>query len=206
MLADNILAYCPKKGMCLEIGCGDGYLSYNANSRGLNAVGVDISVNRCLRAKRNVPDSDFIVADATALPFKKHFDVVLCSQTLEHIRDVKHALNEAYEVLKEGAFYILTVPYKERLTPNVQCPFCLKRFLASMYIHSFDEMTLKRFLINSGFFVKSICIFGNGLAYNRFTVNTKIGRIIARLIDKFVSMVLKSGPYLLACDIKKKMI
>lgn len=47
------------------------------------------------------------------------FDLVLTSETLEHVPDLSAALHEVYRVLKPGGFHIFTVP----LLPHVEFTF-----------------------------------------------------------------------------------
>lgn len=90
----------------LDLGCAEGYyMSIVANSfEHMYCVGVDIAVAYIKKAKKNVGrngsfDYDFVVCDAENLPFKwASFDVVLCSEVLEHIFDYHKALCEIYRV------------------------------------------------------------------------------------------------------------
>ena len=56
----------------------------------------------------------YVVADATALPFKCGiFSHAVCSEVLEHIEDDQSALNEIYQVLKPSGGLILTFPHRK---------------------------------------------------------------------------------------------
>lgn len=49
--------------------------------------------------------------DISKIPFTaNHFDVILCSHVLEHIRDDSEALRELYRVMKNGGWGIFQVP------------------------------------------------------------------------------------------------
>ena len=53
-----------------------------------------------------------IVSDITDIPVEdESFDVVLCSEVLEHIPEPTHALDEFYRILKPGGVCILTAPF-----------------------------------------------------------------------------------------------
>jgi len=57
------------------------------------------------------PDID-VAADLTQLPFKDAvFDAAISTSVLEHVRDPKAVLDEAYRVLKPGGLCYLTVPF-----------------------------------------------------------------------------------------------
>lgn len=72
----------------LDVGCGNGYAVNEWSDQGLDAVGVDISLYRLSRWVSEHPPSDrpFVIADATALPFRDDaFDRVVSSGMIEHV-------------------------------------------------------------------------------------------------------------------------
>lgn len=76
-----------------------------------NRVSIDVD------PKRN-PD---IVADAHELPFKDgEFQIILCTEVLEHLRNPRVAIAEMYRVLKPKGLLILTTRFVYPLhdTPN----------------------------------------------------------------------------------------
>lgn len=97
-----------KKGdVILDLGCGNG-VSTNY-IRGKVVVGVDLSENEMVRAKRRFPDRNYLVADAANLPFKSDiFDVVIAINLLHHIKNSKAVLKEIYRILKKDG-RLLTV-------------------------------------------------------------------------------------------------
>lgn len=59
--------------------------------------------------------SEFIQADAQKLPFKSQtFDIVICSEVLEHLPNDSVALKETARVLKDNGIILITIPYMER--------------------------------------------------------------------------------------------
>ena len=106
----------------LDIGCGNGrHMGEVIRLKGVYATGVDININDILEAKIRLRDLErfgcgqgkwgFNVAKITQLPFKDHsFDVVICSEVLEHIVDEETAVSEITRVLKPGRFLALSVP------------------------------------------------------------------------------------------------
>ncbi|MBN2094117.1 MAG: methyltransferase domain-containing protein [Candidatus Zambryskibacteria bacterium] len=82
----------------LDIGSGgSGYDKFFPNR-----IAVDIDPNR-------KPD---IVADAKKLPFRdEEFEMILCTEVLEHIDEPKVAINEMKRVLKKGGKLILTTRF-----------------------------------------------------------------------------------------------
>ncbi len=72
----------------LDVGCGNEYAVREWSDRGLDAVGIDISLYRLSRWVGEHPASNrpFVIADATALPFRNGvFDRVVSSGMIEHV-------------------------------------------------------------------------------------------------------------------------
>ena len=101
----------------LEVGCGfGGYCVYLAKA-GAKAIGVDIS-SRAIREAKNLAKQlgvqgrvDFIIADAQFLPFKDQAnEIVVCSETLEHVPNYKKAFSELVRVTTKSGYLCITVP------------------------------------------------------------------------------------------------
>jgi ubiquinone/menaquinone biosynthesis C-methylase UbiE len=104
----------------LDAGCGTGRHACEAYRRpGVGVVGVDMNMEDLRRAAytlftmENEAAGFWAVskADVTRLPFEDGtFDVVLCSEVLEHIPDNRKAVSELVRVLKPGGDCVVTVP------------------------------------------------------------------------------------------------
>jgi len=69
------------------------------------------------------PKKALMQMDITNIKFDDNsFNVIICSQVLEHIPDDKKALCELYRVLKPGGFAILQVPISEVLEKTFEDP------------------------------------------------------------------------------------
>lgn len=108
----------------LDLGCGEGRHAIAAWLKtGAHCVGIDLSLrdvaSAAVRAEefRSTVPADpacgiaFGCADALALPFADHcFDVVICSEVLEHIEPYREVLGEIRRVLKPGGLLVTSVP------------------------------------------------------------------------------------------------
>jgi SAM-dependent methyltransferase len=102
-------------GDALDLGCGDGRLT--ALLRARSVVGADVSTLALERARGRLGDHTGLVQlepDAR-LPFDDSvFDLVLCGETIEHVRDVQLLLSEARRVLRPGGRLAISTPAYSR--------------------------------------------------------------------------------------------
>ena len=94
---------------CLDVGAAEGYKAELVRRLfGAHVVATDLSANACRRA-REIFGLPARAADVHDLPFEAGgFDVVLCSETLEHVSDADAALAELLRVARRAV--IITVP------------------------------------------------------------------------------------------------
>lgn len=91
----------------LDLGCGNGVST--ANIKGKMVVGMDLSKNQMIKAKKKFPRTNYVVGDAMKLPFKSNtFDLVVAINLLHHIGNSQKVLREVFRVLKKGG-KVLTV-------------------------------------------------------------------------------------------------
>jgi O-antigen biosynthesis protein len=103
-------------GAALDLGCGDGRLSALLDAEQLTLA--DVSDVALERAARRLPTARTVAFDPDAplaLP-DNAFDLVLCAETIEHVRDVQLLLSEARRVLRPGGRLAVTTPAHSRLT------------------------------------------------------------------------------------------
>jgi ubiquinone/menaquinone biosynthesis C-methylase UbiE len=100
----------PEAEHVLDLGCGDGRLSAFLRAGALTAA--DVSDVPLRRAARRLPDAEVaLVGVDEPLPFvDSEFELVLCAETIEHVRDVQLFLSEVRRVLRPGGGLALTTP------------------------------------------------------------------------------------------------
>lgn len=95
----------------LDVGCGTGEYLGLAGSRSAESTGLDLSYTYCRRALSDQDPSHVVQASASGLPFAdRAFDVVLCSEVIEHVPAANAAsiVDELYRVA--GRAVIVTTP------------------------------------------------------------------------------------------------
>jgi len=95
----------------LEVGCGGGILLEEIARLGFNTTGIDPaeqSLNIAIsHAKENNLNIKYISASGENIPLQeKSFDVVLCCDVLEHVRDLPKVISEISRVLKDNGIFI----------------------------------------------------------------------------------------------------
>jgi len=100
----------------LDLGCGDGRLTSELGCA--TVTGVDVSNVALARARRRLPEGRFVQVelDSPLLFTDSEFDLVLCADTLEHVKDVQLFLSEARRVLEPGGRLAIATPAHSRLS------------------------------------------------------------------------------------------
>jgi ubiquinone/menaquinone biosynthesis C-methylase UbiE len=124
---------------CLDVGCGD--RPYEHLFEKGKYVGIDVSVSGRV-AKFKKPD---LFYDGTNIPFgDNYFDLVICTQVLEHVSNPLLLIQEMARVCKPDGGVIISLPF---VYPEHEVPFDYFRF------SSFGTINL---IENSGLVVQSI--------------------------------------------------
>ena len=101
-----------KESLILDVGCGTGLLFDYATKRAKTIVGLDISRETLLKAKKRAKKSSkihLIFADADNMPFKKGvFNHVFSITLMQNMPDPIVTLKEIKRVTKEDAFIVIT--------------------------------------------------------------------------------------------------
>ncbi|MEE2708974.1 MAG: class I SAM-dependent methyltransferase [Gemmatimonadota bacterium] len=97
----------------LDVGCGDGFLFTHLEGRthGADLYGMDLSARRLTITKNRGFPVRVLDGNAEYIPFSDDtFDIVICTEALEHLIAPSEALLEIKRILKPGGLMILTVP------------------------------------------------------------------------------------------------
>lgn len=109
------------EGSILEVGCGKGALAV-AMSESHPVTTCDIVVDPDLA--RRYPAVSFRAADAERLPFAdREFDTVVCTHTLEHVRDLPTAISELRRVGRCRMIVVVPMERPYRYTFNLHLHF-----------------------------------------------------------------------------------
>jgi SAM-dependent methyltransferase len=101
----------------LDLGCGDGAFTALLAASGARPIGVEVAMAAVRRARERHPALDFRLAPIDGhLPLKDcSFDLVWCSEVIEHVADTARWLSEVRRVLVPGGRLLVTTPNHPRL-------------------------------------------------------------------------------------------
>lgn len=94
----------------LEVGCAAGHVSEALRLLYPTArvTGIDVYASAVSEAKKRYPHITFRVADAHKLPFPDHtFDLVVCSETIEHVVDPAKVISEMKRVTSKNGHILI---------------------------------------------------------------------------------------------------
>jgi SAM-dependent methyltransferase len=145
-------------GRALDLGAGDGRLGSELDVREL--VVADVSAVALERARRRLPEAAAAELEPDApLPFAdSEFELVLCAETIEHVRDVQLLLSELRRVLRPGGRLALTTPAHGRLTGLSLLVRGFERHFdpLSPHLRFLTKRSLRALLEEHGFDVRSL--------------------------------------------------
>lgn len=131
-------------GKALDIGCGDGVLTFKLARAGWEAYGVDLSLIALEAARMELAQrqtkADFRMASCYELPFPDGcFNLVVCSEVIEHVLEPDKLLAEMRRVVSNGGRIVVSTP--RRLTKIPADPEHVKEYFAE----DFQELVAKYF-------------------------------------------------------------
>ena len=142
----------------LDMGCGSGEMAQAVMEDVDLYLGVDISFESLIVARRHNPHGSFILADMTTFYAKKRFDFITMISSLEFCHDKQAALTQVREALKPSGRLYVEVRNSDFLLFKVIAPFM--NFLQKIRVilpyeaEGFKDLSIdewSRLFANSGF-------------------------------------------------------
>jgi 2-polyprenyl-3-methyl-5-hydroxy-6-metoxy-1,4-benzoquinol methylase len=155
----KLLRLVPDGARVLDVGCSTGYLARPLAERGCTIVGIELDEATAAVA-RDVCE-EVLVGDVERLelPFPPaSFDVVLCGDLIEHLRDPRRFLERVRPLLRPGGRVVLTTPNVANWAMRVGLLFGRWRYtergiLDRTHAHLFTRKTLVETLDAAGYSV-----------------------------------------------------
>lgn len=124
------LAHTPKGGDWLDVGCRDGTLTRHFMANAASMVGIDIDPSALAEARLKIPNGAFLSVDLTGSWSEldgRMFDVIVCSEVLEHVYFPDKVVAKIGEHLKPGGVFVGSVPNAFFLKHRARYLFGTKR-------------------------------------------------------------------------------
>ena len=144
----------PHARRVLDIGCGDGCLTFELIRRGKQVWGLDDSslplrLAQAELARRGAAGRTLLTAaDGRQLPYRDDsFDCVILADVIEHIDDTDAVMREAKRVLRRGGRILMTTPRRQGDAPphEYHCREYTAPELADLLRSHFDDVQVQVF-------------------------------------------------------------
>ena len=124
----------------LDLGCGmNKYKKYFIDKN--DFIGVDVEKSG-RKGEQKKPD---LFYDGKKLPFEdENFDLIICTEVLEHVEDFELVVKEIFRSLKNNGIAIITMPF---ITAEHEIPYDFRRFTSYGIKKEFEKLgfTVKKF-------------------------------------------------------------
>lgn len=183
ILEDKISSLTGKK--TLDLGCGDGALSYLLWKKGAHVHGIDNSEIAIKYAKEKHKEFNtnchFAITDCSETQFdSNYFDCVICTDVIEHVPEPLKLLNEIKRVLKPNGYAVVSTPIRFTNKP-------LDRMhVAEWFQQEFKDMVSQIFTDNE--FYESHPLF-----WMEFMNRSTINRMFINLLSLFRNPFIKNS-------------
>ena len=97
-------------GRFLDIGCNGGFTVEAAREGGFDAFGIDLDEVSLAYARNHFPHNQYFHGRIEDYPSAGLFDVVYCSEVIEHVGDANRFLAATARLMKPDALLYLTTP------------------------------------------------------------------------------------------------
>lgn len=140
----------------LDFGCGVGTVSMYLSSKGHTVIGVDVSKKAIGKAKESAAfnrllNTNFMTLDEwerkkTSL---KEFDLIICFEVLEHVKNDIKTLRSLKKVLKHKGLILVSVPSLN--APLYKLGLVKKFDLNAGHLRRYNKSSLENTLSSAGF-------------------------------------------------------
>lgn len=192
----------------LDIACGVGYGSKLLAQMGSQSViGVDIEKDVITYAKKEsqIKNTSFKVGNITKYHQGK-YDVIVCFETIEHVKNDKKAIKNLYNLLNSGGLLIISSP--NRIITSLEANTIYDKPANKYHVREYTINELVKLLRENGFNVSKNDIYGQRFRFYfknkfidklyeiifnpNFRSNTKV-KLVKFLVPRYFVIVAKKN-------------
>lgn len=178
--------YIDNEDKILDIGCGAGTVDFYLANQGHKVLGIDISekaVKACRKSARALGLKDRASFKKLNFPERKpqgKFDLIICSEVLEHLESDKKAVEVIFGLLRPGGIVIFSTPSKN--APLYKLGLAKKFDEKVGHLRRYFLKELKTLVRKTGFVVLET-IKTEGILRNFLFLNPIAGKLV-RVLNK----------------------
>ncbi len=183
-----------KRSRILDVGCGEG-ITLQSFCSAHDCYGIDVSEVQLAKARDKGIKTWRLDMERERFPFEDgSFDVVICSETIEHLLDIDNLFGEINRVLRRGGFFVLTFPnINQPVSWVMQVVFDLPPLYSARYksphVRDFTLRLVRHILTGFGFGI--LRAEGTYVYPNRGAFSQWLARHFPRLGEKVVVVSVK---------------
>ncbi|MFC1627309.1 class I SAM-dependent methyltransferase [Patescibacteria group bacterium] len=190
----EILGQLNSKSNILDVGCGVGTISFYLAKKGFNIVGIDISSKAIKTARETASNlalnknTSFSFGDIQSFKLKKKnlFDLIICSEVIEHLKNDEKTLKKLHGYLKPKGILLVSVPSKN--APLYRSGIAKKFDKEVGHLRRYSIKELTKIVKGVGFYILNIKR-AEGLLRNSLFLLKPLGKIIKYIKGPIVYLV-----------------
>jgi 2-polyprenyl-3-methyl-5-hydroxy-6-metoxy-1,4-benzoquinol methylase len=180
-IADTVSKFMDLKGKkVLDVGCGTGGVLIPFREKGAEVHGIDIDTEYLSMGKGQ--GLDLIKMDFLNYSTDKRFDLIIMTDTFEHLPDAHKILEKVRELLSEEGYLFIAVPDVDPFISK----FHFLHHLHALHIWYFDRNTLCDLLRSHGMEIVDVCTDRNLEVLSKNCSGIKSGYRKKRKVQAFL--------------------
>lgn len=109
-IVNTILDFAPENKKILDVGCGDGLITFLLSKKNNTVWGIDNNTTAIKLAKEKTKSKLFFKKDIYKIKYENEFDCVILSDIIEHLKNPSKAIENSFITLKKEGILILSTP------------------------------------------------------------------------------------------------
>lgn len=169
-------------GLCMDLGCGNGFLSVHAASKGFDVVSVDGSSEMLTLTKKlaekegvvsrmNFVESLLPLSKEIQAEYEQRVQLILMSSVIEYIKDDEGVFEQCASLLQKGGVFLISFPNKASVYRKVEFSLRNTPIYADSYVRhqvrQYDEQDVRYYANKYGFNLQKVLYFA--LPFQRYS-------------------------------------